>query len=170
MLRRFGEAFCNVKSLFLRKKLYTVSHCPFAFAVHIHPYGHLPSLLTLFTLKMEVPDPSETSIAFGGTIQWPSSTQSLTEISTRNLPGGKARPVHTADNFTVICEPIVKAVLKPRRLTACCWDSFTFTFTVAERSNTQLMRILWAASAGGPGNPRSATESSHTWALGRGWG
>jgi hypothetical protein len=35
------------------------------------------------------------------------STQPLTEISTRNLPGGKGRPVHKADNLTVICEPTV---------------------------------------------------------------
>jgi hypothetical protein len=25
----------------------------------------------------------------------------------RNLPGGKGRPAHKADNLTVICEPIV---------------------------------------------------------------
>jgi hypothetical protein len=31
----------------------------------------------------------------------------LTEISTRNLPGGKARPAPKADNLTAICEPIV---------------------------------------------------------------
>jgi hypothetical protein len=35
------------------------------------------------------------------------STQPLTEISTRNLPGGKGRPVRAADNLTAICELIV---------------------------------------------------------------
>jgi hypothetical protein len=35
------------------------------------------------------------------------STQPLTEISTRNLPGGKGRPVRKADNPTAICEPTV---------------------------------------------------------------
>jgi hypothetical protein len=35
------------------------------------------------------------------------STQSLTEMSTRNLPGGKGRPAREADNLTVIGEPIV---------------------------------------------------------------
>jgi hypothetical protein len=35
------------------------------------------------------------------------STQSLTDMSTRNLPWGKARPARKADNFTDICEPIV---------------------------------------------------------------
>jgi hypothetical protein len=35
------------------------------------------------------------------------STQPLIEMSTRNIPGGEGRPVHKADNFTAICEPIV---------------------------------------------------------------
>jgi hypothetical protein len=38
------------------------------------------------------------------------STQPLTEISTRNLPGGggsKGRPARKADNLTAFCEPIV---------------------------------------------------------------
>jgi hypothetical protein len=35
------------------------------------------------------------------------STQPLTEMSTRNLPGGKGRPARKADNLTAICEPIV---------------------------------------------------------------
>jgi hypothetical protein len=36
------------------------------------------------------------------------STQPLTEMSTRNLPGGdKGRPARKADNLTAICELIV---------------------------------------------------------------
>jgi hypothetical protein len=35
------------------------------------------------------------------------STQTLTEMSTRNLPGGKWRPARKADNLTATCEPIV---------------------------------------------------------------
>jgi hypothetical protein len=35
-------------------------------------------------------------------------TQPLTEMSTRNLPGGKGRPARKADNFTTICEPIIQ--------------------------------------------------------------
>jgi hypothetical protein len=31
------------------------------------------------------------------------STQPLTEMSTRNLPGGKGRPARGADNLTAIC-------------------------------------------------------------------
>jgi hypothetical protein len=35
------------------------------------------------------------------------STQLLTEMSTRNLPGGKGRPAGKANNLTAICESIV---------------------------------------------------------------
>jgi hypothetical protein len=35
------------------------------------------------------------------------STQPLTEMSTRELPGGKGRPAPKADNFTAVSEPIV---------------------------------------------------------------
>jgi hypothetical protein len=34
------------------------------------------------------------------------STQPLTEMSTRNVPG-KGQPARKADNLTVICEPTV---------------------------------------------------------------
>jgi hypothetical protein len=35
------------------------------------------------------------------------STQPLTEMSTRNLPGGKGRREREGDNLTAIYEPIV---------------------------------------------------------------
>jgi hypothetical protein len=35
------------------------------------------------------------------------STQPLTEMSTRNLPGGKEQPARKADNLIAICEPNV---------------------------------------------------------------
>jgi hypothetical protein len=47
-----------------------------------------------------LPNPSNRNMASG-------STQPLTEIGTRNLPGVKGRPARTADNLTTICEPIV---------------------------------------------------------------
>jgi hypothetical protein len=37
----------------------------------------------------------------------PGVDSALTEISTRNLPGGKGRPERKADKLTDICEPIV---------------------------------------------------------------
>jgi hypothetical protein len=46
------------------------------------------------------PNPSSRTMALG-------LTQPLTEMSTRNLPGGKGRPERKADNLTAICEPIV---------------------------------------------------------------
>jgi hypothetical protein len=41
------------------------------------------------------------------------STQPLTEMSTRNLPGGKGRPAGKTDNITAICEPIVLKIWEP---------------------------------------------------------
>jgi hypothetical protein len=35
------------------------------------------------------------------------STQPVTEMSTRNLPGAKMRPAFKAENLTAICDPIV---------------------------------------------------------------
>jgi hypothetical protein len=57
------------------------------------------------------------------------STQPLTEMSIRNLPGGKGRPARRADNLNAIC---LDKIWGPRRLTtlraftACYKDSFTF--------------------------------------------
>jgi hypothetical protein len=59
------------------------------------------------------------------------STQPLTEMSTRNLPGVKERLARKADNITAICEPIVQKMWELRRLTtlwaltASCRNSFT---------------------------------------------
>jgi hypothetical protein len=51
--------------------------------------------------KVDFINPSNRTMALG-------STQPLTEMSTRNLPGGgKKRPARGADNLTAICELIV---------------------------------------------------------------
>jgi hypothetical protein len=44
-------------------------------------------------------------------------TQPLTEMSTRNIHGDKARPARKADNLTAIPEQIVKKTWDPWRLT-----------------------------------------------------
>jgi hypothetical protein len=47
------------------------------------------------------------------------STLPLSEMSARNLSGGKGRPERKADNLTVICEPTVWKMCEPRSLTQC---------------------------------------------------
>jgi hypothetical protein len=47
-----------------------------------------------------LPNPSSRIMALG-------STQPLTEMSTRNILGGKGRLARKAPNITAICEPIV---------------------------------------------------------------
>jgi hypothetical protein len=59
--------------------------------------GSIPfEVIEIFNL----PNPSSRIMALG-------SIQPLTEMSTRNLPGGKGRPALNADNLIAICEPIV---------------------------------------------------------------
>jgi hypothetical protein len=55
-----------------------------------------------------LPNPSSRTMA-------PGSTQPLTEMSTRNIPGGKGRPSLKADNLTAIWEPIVLKMWEPPR-------------------------------------------------------
>jgi hypothetical protein len=45
------------------------------------------------------------------------STQPLTEMSTRNIPGDEGRPAREADNLTANCEPIVYKMWEPQHLT-----------------------------------------------------
>jgi hypothetical protein len=59
--------------------------------------GSIPDEATGF---FSLPNPSSRIMALG-------STQPLTEMSTRNLPGGKGRPARGANNLTAICEPTV---------------------------------------------------------------
>jgi hypothetical protein len=84
-------------------------------------------LLTIKALKDITKFISSRTMALG-------STQPLTEMSTRNLPGDKGWPESKADNLTAICEPIVWKMWEPRRLTilwaltACYRDRFTLSF------------------------------------------
>jgi hypothetical protein len=64
---------------------------------------------------LNFPNASSRTMALG-------STQPLTEMSTRNFPGGKGRPARKADNLTALCEPITQKMWKPRRLTTL-WAS-----------------------------------------------
>jgi hypothetical protein len=59
--------------------------------------GSIPDEVTGFFIW---PNPSSRTMTLG-------STQPLTEMRTKNLLGGKGRPVCGADNLIAICKPIV---------------------------------------------------------------
>jgi hypothetical protein len=70
-------------------------------------------------------NPSSRTMALG-------STQPLTEMSTRDLLGGKERPKRKADNLTSICDSTVYKMWEPQRhkpmaFMVCYRDIFTFT-------------------------------------------
>jgi hypothetical protein len=58
--------------------------------------GSIPDVIGFFNW----PNTSSHTIDLG-------STQPLTEMSTRNLSGGKEQPARKGDNLTAICDPIV---------------------------------------------------------------
>jgi hypothetical protein len=57
----------------------------------------------------DLPNPSSRTMALG-------LTQLLTEMSTSNLPGGKKRPAHRADNLAAIRELICLKMWEPQLL------------------------------------------------------
>jgi hypothetical protein len=80
---------------------------------------------------INLPNPSSRTMVLG-------STQPLTEMSTRNLPGGKKRPAHRADNPTL--PPSTSRMSgnvgasdsrNTRGLHGFYRDNFTFTFHFA---------------------------------------
>jgi hypothetical protein len=81
------------------------------------------SLLDVFNWRY----PSSTHVAL-------KSTQPPTEMSTKNLPGGKWRPARKAHIFTAICKSTFQKIWEPRcfralwAFTACYRDSFTLYF------------------------------------------
>jgi coenzyme F420-reducing hydrogenase delta subunit len=105
------------------------------------------------------PNPSSRTMALG-------STQSLTEMSTSNLPGGNGRPARKADNLTVICETIM---WEPRRITAlwtstaCYRDSFTLpnpsSRTMALGSTQPLTEMSTSNLPGGNGRPARKADN-----------
>jgi hypothetical protein len=69
----------------------------YAYATSRNVAGSIPYKVIKF---FDWLNPSSRTISLG-------STQPLTEMSTRNLPGSKGRPARKADNLTAICEPTV---------------------------------------------------------------
>jgi hypothetical protein len=59
--------------------------------------GRSPVRISAEVDFLNLPNPSSRTMT-------PGSTQPLTEMSTRNLPGGKKRPARTADNLAAIYE------------------------------------------------------------------
>jgi hypothetical protein len=55
------------------------------------------------------------------------STQPLTEMSSRNLPGGKGRPARKADNLTAMYEPIVQRKCGSPDVSQSCGPSWPGT-------------------------------------------
>jgi hypothetical protein len=86
------------------------------------------------------------------------STQPLTGMCTRNLPGGKRRPVRKADNLTAICEPTVYKMWKPRLLTTL------WAFTVCYRDSFTFLRLLSQhCTFLGTSIPQRTLDSTWTW-------
>jgi hypothetical protein len=90
--------------------------------------GHAVEKLRHYATSRKVAGSSPDEVDFFFNLSNPSSrimtqgsTQPLTEMSIRNLPGGKGRPARKADNLTAICEPVVKKMWEPRHLTTL-WD------------------------------------------------
>jgi hypothetical protein len=73
------------------------------------------------------PNPSSHTMALG-------STQPLTEMSTRILPGGKGWLAREAENLTTMWDP--------RHFTAFYMDSFTFFFFTFTIGNSGVLRQL----------------------------
>jgi hypothetical protein len=116
-----------------RKWVVSLIHCP------VYPEGKgfcmVAYLVEALCYKPEVrgfdsrwdywifnwPNSSSRTMALG-------SIQPLTEMSTRNLPGGKGRPTRKADNLTANCEPIVYKMWEPRPLTSQWASQATYRF------------------------------------------
>jgi hypothetical protein len=79
------------------------------------------------------PNPSSSTMALG-------STQPLTEMSTRNLPGCKGRPARDADNLTAICGP--RSLTTIWAFTACYRNSFTLPRKLVWRCRFWI--VFWA--------------------------
>jgi hypothetical protein len=77
-------------------------------------------------------------------------TQLVTEMSTRNLSGGKKWPTRRADNLATICEPKDWTSSKPKGLHHSLYrDNFTFTCMIS--ASAQLLHKLnWVSVVAAP--------------------
>jgi hypothetical protein len=99
--------------LWISKVHYRVYKSPLLvpFLRHINPIHTIPSYFCMMHFNIPVrfpdevdcfnlPNTSNRTMVMG-------STQLLTKMSIRNLPGGKMRPARRADKLATICEPSV---------------------------------------------------------------
>jgi hypothetical protein len=107
------------------------------------------------------PNPSSHTMALG-------SAQTLTELSTRNLPGGKKRPGRRADNLAAICEPNVWNVgastsRNPKGHHGMYRDNFTLTCTTPSRPRLGPTQppIHWLPEALSPEIKLPGREADH---------
>jgi hypothetical protein len=90
------------------------------------------------------PNPSSRTMALG-------STQPLTEMSTRNLTGGKGRPAGAQGRqaYRHLWADCMKKMWEPRRLTtlwaftACYRDSFTFLHGIVAFAYASVCFLCW---------------------------
>jgi hypothetical protein len=95
---------------------------PKNFIITLAFFSRCTSIVTLGFLNR--PNPSCRTMILGST------TQPLTEMSARNLPGGKGRPARKAHNLTAICEQtVLRQNVGASNISQPYWDSLTFTFT-----------------------------------------
>jgi hypothetical protein len=89
--------YCASKTMLqLHVKIYEVHGSVVGWGTKLQA-GSIPDEVTRF---FNWPNPSSRNTAL-------ESTQPVTGMSIRNLPGSKGRPAREADNLTAICEPIV---------------------------------------------------------------
>jgi hypothetical protein len=85
--------------------------------------GSIPSEVVGFFNRR---NPSSRTVALG-------STERLTEMSARNLPGRKGRPARKVDNLIAICDPIIWKMWEPQRLTNVWASTAFYTDRVGEQ-------------------------------------
>jgi hypothetical protein len=99
-MEQLERLFQNMGVYYSRFVIVTVGHAVTylveAYATSQKVTSSCPDEVIFFNL----PNPSSCTMALG-------STQPLTEMSTRNCPGGKGLPACKADNLTALCELIV---------------------------------------------------------------
>jgi hypothetical protein len=111
-----------------------ISACNFLFIQYFSSASNILIVLRSWRSRFRFPTIDES-------FNWPNpssrtmslrSAQSITEMSTRYLPGSKWRPVSKTENITAIYEPNVWKMLELRRFTTLCASTVHYngSFTI----------------------------------------